>query len=937
MNESDNIQSPPDSGLETPGSEQRKTETSETVIEEPEAVIEEPETVVKEPEAVIEEPEIDKKRQQEHCKGKLKIFFGYASGIGKTYAMLSSALVEHKAGLDVVAGYIEPDGRPETRALVQKLEQIPLLSMEAEGKQHLEFDLDAALLRKPDLILVDEMARVNSSSCRHENRYEDIEELLNAGIDVYTTVNVQHIESLHDLIAALTGLNVVERIPDTAFDNAAQIEMVDITPEELLTRLRQGNFLHKEKVDREPEGFFTMEHLTALREVALRKMADWVNDKQESAGPLPGSANSTEHILMCLSPSPSNPKVIRQAARMAAAFHGKFTAFYVETPDYTDMTKEDLERLRSNTKLAQQLGAKAITSYGRDIVQQIAEYAKAARVTKIVLGRSYTRRSPFSMKESFSSRLSRIAPQLEIFIIPDSYEKKYKKSRHKAPFSALSVTSDTGLVAAVLAIVTGISFLFEKAGFSESNLIMVYMLGVLAASLLTRFSFFGVVYGLASILAFNFFFTAPKGTFHVSDPGYLITFLVMLATSVMISTLVRQVRESARQAAKKAYRTEILLETSQKLQRSRNAPEIAQRTVNQLGKLLSCNIYCFLGKPMPDSEPIFYRSEETAPDCLPKDEMAIAGWTYKNNKRSGATTTTFPMARCLYLTIRNGDKVFAVAAIELTGRTLPAFEEGITLAILSESALAFEREELVEKEQQTSVRLEQEQLRANLLRSISHDLRTPLTSIMGNADMLAESGDSMESPKRKEIYLDIYDDSMWLINLVENLLSVTRIENGTMKLNIQPQLVDDVITEAMKHINRKVTEHEIIVSQEDDMLVAKMDAKLIMQVLINLVDNAVKYTQKGSRIELKVKNDDGTIVFSVSDDGPGIPAIFRDKIFTMFYTGDRNVADGRRGMGLGLALCKAIVEAHGGEIRVENRIPCGTRFVFTLKAEEVTV
>lgn len=374
-------------------------------------------------------PDVLLKKLEEEAsrtKGRLKIFFGYAAGVGKTYAMLASAHEAEKAGLDVVAGYIEPHARPDTAALVQGLEVLPQLQIRYQNITLNEFDLDGALARKPQLILVDELAHTNGEGCRHKKRYEDIQELLKEGIDVYTTVNVQHLESLIDLVDGITGIVVKERIPDFVFDQASQVELVDIEPEDLLDRLRKGKIYKESRAEQALNHFFTTDNLVSLREIALRRMADRVNLIQEKSFQT-GEAGAAEHILICLSPAPSNEKVIRQAARMASAFRGKFTAFFVENSDFTQYTKEDVERLRINTRLAEQLGAKTVTSYGDDIVEQIAEYAKVARVTKIVLGRTNTKRAWLSMKESFSEKLTRLAPQLEIFVIPDAYKKKYRK------------------------------------------------------------------------------------------------------------------------------------------------------------------------------------------------------------------------------------------------------------------------------------------------------------------------------------------------------------------------------------------------------------------------------------------------------------------------------------------------------------------------------
>lgn len=884
-------------------------------------------------------PDVLLKKLEEEAsrtKGRLKIFFGYAAGVGKTYAMLASAHEAEKAGLDVVAGYIEPHARPDTAALVQGLEVLPQLQIRYQNITLNEFDLDGALARKPQLILVDELAHTNGEGCRHKKRYEDIQELLKEGIDVYTTVNVQHLESLIDLVDGITGIVVKERIPDFVFDQASQVELVDIEPEDLLDRLRKGKIYKESRAEQALNHFFTTDNLVSLREIALRRMADRVNLIQEKSFQT-GEAGAAEHILICLSPAPSNEKVIRQAARMASAFRGKFTAFFVENSDFTQYTKEDVERLRINTRLAEQLGAKTVTSYGDDIVEQIAEYAKVARVTKIVLGRTNTKRAWLSMKESFSEKLTRLAPQLEIFVIPDAYKKKYRKKRFRAAISPEALVADALISVGILGISTAIAYLFSFWKFSDANLIMVYILGILTISLVTRTKLCSLLSSILSVIIFNFCFTDPKQTLSVNDPSYIVTFGIMFLSALIGATLTQKVKDQAKQAVKKSYRTEILLETSQKLQKAVDAKEISLSTARQLSKLLERNVVFYLGNPRNDAEPIVFKSSHGQSDFYydQKEERAVAQWVFKNNKHAGFSTTTLPGVKCMYLAVRSSERVFAVVGIDMEGKELQAFEAGIMSAILNECALALEKDQLVAERKEAAIKLQQEQLRANLLRSISHDLRTPLTSISGNASVLIGNEDKISEEQRKKLYIDIYDDSMWLINLVENLLSVTRIDNGSMQLNMQAELMDEAITEALSHISRKAEEHHIEVHQEDDLLVARMDIKLIVQVFINLVDNAIKYTPPGSHITIITKRQHGSVLVEIADNGNGIPDEDKKRLFDMFYTANNSVADGRRGMGLGLALCKSIITAHAGDLTIHDNIPHGTIFRFTLKAEEV--
>lgn len=882
------------------------------------------------------------KKNELSPSGKLKIFFGYAAGVGKTYSMLMAAHAAKKTGIDVVAGYIEPHLRPETAALMDGLERLEPLNIEHKSIILKEFDLDKAIERHPELILVDELAHTNAEGCRHLKRYQDIEELLKAGINVYTTINVQHIESLNDIVASITGVVVRERIPDRVFDNANQVELVDIEPADLIERLNRGKIYKDQQAQYALNNFFSVDNLIALREIALRRTADRVNKISENAKQISKSDYYTgEHILICLSSSPTNAKVIRTAARLASAFHGIFTALFVETSDFQTISPENMRRLRDNLKLAEQLGARIVTLNGDDVAFQIAEYAKLSGVSKIVLGRTNTKKRLFFPKQSFSENVTAMAPNLDIYIIPDTASPKYKPKhstsiKYQYSFSFIDTLKATGLL--VLATLLGL--LMHSFGFSDANVIMVYILGALFTALVTSNRLYSIISALLSVLVFNFFFTDPKYTLAAYDTGYPVTFLSMFITAFIAGTLTMRVKEHARKFAQKTYRTEILLETSQKLQRAESKEDIIKETTQQIVKLFSKTITYYdahesgLANPRVITAPD--ELEDTNKYIIP-NEQAVAQWVYKNNKHAGATTSTLPDSKCFYLAIRGVHKVLGVIGIACDQTTMDVFDSNLLIALLSESAQALEKQQLNEAEKKAAMKAQQEQLRANLLRSISHDLRTPLTSISGNASVLIGNSETISSEKKHRLYTDIYDDSIWLINLVENLLSVTRIEDGTMRINMEAELLQEVIDEALLHINRKSEEHNIHVDIDDDLIMAKMDSRLIVQVIINIVDNAIKYTPIGSNITISVKKFGNEVVIEIADDGVGISDDAKDRLFDMFYTTNSSSADSRRGLGLGLALCKSIVNAHSGVISVRDNYPHGSIFSFTLQAEEVTL
>ena len=872
-------------------------------------------------------------------RGHLKIFFGYAAGVGKTYAMLKAAHTAKHRGIDVIAGYIEPHARPQTTALLNGLECLPTKTVEYNSILLHEFDIDSAIARHPQLILVDELAHTNAEGCRHAKRYQDVEELLNAGIDVYTTVNVQHIESLNDQVASITGVMVRERIPDSVFDNADQVELVDIEPKELIERLQTGNVYREVQAKQAVANFFTIDNLTALREIALRRCADRVNLITEQARiKKNGDYHTDEHILVCLSSAPSNAKIIRTAARMANAFHSAFTALFVETSDFPAMSEENKKRLRANMRLAEQLGAKIETVYGDDVPYQIAEFARISGMSKIVIGRSAVTRKHLFSKPTLTEKLITAAPNLDIHVIPDAssaistYHTVKKTRRSCVVFSASDILKSIGiLIAASL-----IGVVFDRLGFSDANIITVYILGVLVNAVVTKNRIYSLISSVVSVFIFNFLFTEPRYTFRAYDSGYPITFLVMFLAALITSSLSIKLKNHARQAAQAAFRTKILFDANQLLQRATGKDEIISVTANQLVKLLDRNIiiYPVQGDEL-ETPRIFSVSDEPISEELTSDnERAVASWVLKNNKHAGATTDTLASAKCLYLSIRVNDHVYGVVGIVIADDPLDAFENSIMLSILGESALAMENEKNAKEKEEAAIHARNEQLRANLLRAISHDLRTPLTSISGNASNLLTNGEALDGETKHRLYSDIYDDSMWLINLVENLLSVTRLEDGRMNLHISAELVEDVVAEALRHVNRKSVEHHITVEHKDELLLAKMDAKLIVQVVINIVDNAIKYTPIGSNIRIMTERQGDKAVIHIADDGPGIPDDVKPHIFDMFYSGANKVADSRRSLGLGLSLCKSIVTVHGGTLTVKDNQPQGTIFTFTLPAEE---
>ncbi len=898
------------------------------------------------PDALLKAIEHDADGDEEHARrGHLKIFFGYAAGVGKTYAMLQAAHAAKRRGVDVVAGYIEPHERPATARLVRGLEQVPPELVEHNGITLTEFDLDAAIVRAPQLILVDELAHTNAPGCRHAKRYQDVEELLRAGIDVYTTVNVQHIESLNDMVASITGVVVRERIPDRVFDDADQVELVDIEPADLLERLQAGLVYREAQAERAQDHFFTVENLTALREIALRKCADRMGHLADAARVM-GNRDyyTSERILVCVSPAPTNPRIVRAAARMAKAFRGELVALFVEGPHTQGMSEEEHSRLSANIALAEQLGAHMETVYGDDIAFQIAEFARLSGISKIVMGRTGelhgVNRALFGRK-SLVEQLIAIAPNLDIYIIPDQAapDARRRDRREHGGFRPPR-GRDMALTLGLSLLATAIGTYFRHLGFADSSIISLYILTALLTAVTTTGRICTIVSSVLSVVLYNFCFVTPLFSLDSYDRSYLVTFAIMFATAMVASELTVRIADNARASAKNAFRTRVLLETNQLLQQAQGFQARARVAMSQLIKLLRLDIvfYPASGDLLGDAlyEPA--GTQDRSASILTEYERAVATWTFTNNKHAGASTRTLPEAQCLYLAVRAGKEVFGVIGIALEGRSLEAFENSIVLSIVGECALALESDRAAREREEAAVLAKNEQLRANLLRSIGHDLRTPLTAISGSAAILRKSDEKLSLEQRCDLADAIYHDSLWLIDTVENLLAITRVEDGTIRLNLTSELIDEVIEAALSHVAQASRGRTVTIEHTDDILLVRIDVHLIMQVLTNLIMNAFKYTPEDSTVTVSARREGAFVVVDVADDGPGVPDCDKPHIFERFFTSSNaRPVDSRRSIGLGLSLCRSIVEAHGGVIEVRDNHPHGAVFRFTLPAEEIEI
>lgn len=883
--------------------------------------------------------------QEQTTVGRLKIFIGYAAGVGKTYAMLDAAHLAKKLGKDVVIGYIEPHPRPETLALLDGLEQIPTRTIHYKGRTFQELDIDAVLERKPEIVLIDELAHSNVPVMRHTKRFGDVEELLAKGIHVYTTVNIQHIESLHDVVEEITGVKVRERIPDYLIDQAALIKIVDIEPDELIQRLIEGKIYSKQQAEKALASFFRKQNLVALREIALRRTADTINYKQiNDSESNRQTTQIEEHILVGISSSPTNAKVIRTAARLAQALHGKFTALYVQKVKEGEDNDANSERLQQHIKLTEQLGGHVVIVQENDVAAALANYAQMSGVTKLVLGRTVMKKKWWQPNAKIIDRLNDYVPNLAIHIVPDQENEQFyfPDLRNRLTFEWLDLLK----MSVVFSLASCLALFFFTMGVSESNIITIYILSVLILAIWSSGWLMTIISSAVAVLLFNFLFTEPRFSLEAYHRDYPMTFMIMFFSGIITSSLTKKIKEQAIVAVRKSYRMEVLLETNRKLQHAKSIEDIITEGMSQIVKLVEKPVQFFeiennmIAKSVFFPTPTLSNTENTKVATLFKNtnELGVVHWVINNNHFAGVSTDIFPEVNGYYLPVLSSGSVKGVVAIALSKQTpLPAFERHILNAIMNDFSFALDKWYLQNLNEKVAREAELEQMRANLLRAISHDLRTPLTTISGNADILLTNTVQIPDIEKTRLYEDIYKNSRWLVQMVENLLAVSMLEDGQFALEMQLELVEDIIQEALLHVIPRNNTHHISYHVEPELVMALMDARLIIQVLINIINNALTYTPAGSDISFIAKEEGEYVHFSIADNGPGIDDSLKEKLFEPFITGKVQRSDSRRGLGLGLALCQTILTLHDSKLVVEDNYPNGTIFRFTLKKGVVSI
>jgi len=867
-------------------------------------------------------------------RGKLTIFFGFAPGVGKTYMMLEAARGEvEDQKRDMVVGIAETHGRYDTGSLLMGLELLPRKKLEHRGIALEEFDLDAALARKAQLVLVDELAHTNAPGSRHLKRWQDVGELLEAGIDVFTTLNVQHLESLNDVVAQITGVIVRETVPDTIFDKAYEVRVVDLPVDELLERLHDGKVYVPHQAARAVESFFREGNLIALRELALRRTAERVDAKMrgyKAAHGIEESWHAGERVLVCVSPSPHSARLVRAARRMATSLHAELVGVYVETPASLRMSSQDRAQLAQNMRLVESLDGEPVTLRGEDAAVETVQYARKRNVTKIVVGKPTYPRWRDALRRSFLDDIVRKSREIDVYVISgQTSDTTSVPPRSDEPPKAARLELAGGAAAVVAVSVTTVVAWYGFGHELLPDVVMVYLLGVVVVSM--RFGYVpSLLAAVLSVVAFDFFFIPPYFSFAVSDLRHTLTFAVMFLVAVIISHLTKRVRDQADAARAAELRTASLYAMSRELGVAHSRDLLLRTAERHLREVFSVRVAVLLPGADAALEPAF--AEQGTLDAENKD-LGVAEWTWLNQRQAGAGTDTLPLARALFVPLKGARGRVGVLALYPSAATRlgDADERQLldTFAGLVGSAL--ERALLAEEARRARLRAETEQLRNSLLSSVSHDLRTPLAVVTGATSSLLDEHGPRDPAVRRELLQTAHEEALRLNRLVRNLLDMTRLEAGALKVQKELQPIEEVVGAALDRMEDRLRGREVQTNVPRDLPLVPFDSALIEQVLINLIENATKYTPVGSPIEVTARVRGNWIEVEVADRGPGVDPKNAERVFDKFFRAREGEGGGA---GLGLTICRGIVTAHGGRIWVEGREGGGSSFRFTLPLQD---
>ena len=874
------------------------------------------------PEALLARVNAEEARER---RGKLKVFLGAAAGVGKTYAMLEAVREQKLDGVDAIIGYVETHGRAETDALLAGLEILPPKAVDYRGTALREFDLDAALARRPTLILVDELAHTNAPGCRHAKRWQDVVELLDAGINVYTTMNVQHLETLNDVVAKITSVIVRETVPDSVFEQADEVELVDLPPDELLERFKDGKVYMPEQAEEAVKNFFRKGNLIALRELALRRTAERVDAQMRvymHEHAIEKSWPTAERLLVCISPGPESARLVRAAKRMADRLGAPWVAAYVETPAQLRLPPQVRDRVTQTLRLAEQLGAETVRLPGQQMSEAILGFAHDRNVTKIVVGKPRRRLWTRILIGSIVDALVQGSGDIDIYVISAEREKPGVPPALGGRRAIPTDWARYGWAMAVVALATGAAWL-TLPFFELANQVMLYLLGIVVVA--TRYGRGpSLVASILSVAVLDFLFVPPVFTFAVSDVRYLFTFVVMLVVGLVTSSLAARIRMQADAARQREQRTAALYAMSRELASTRGLEQLLTIAVRHISEVFRSQVVVLL--PGTGGESL--QSSSCGQYTVDSNELGVAKWVHEHHQPAGLGTATLPGAAALYLPLQAPRGPVGVIGIRPADRhALDSPDQLHQLETFSnQTALAIERAHLADEAQHAQVRIETERLRNSLLSSVSHDLRTPLATIKGAATSMLDNGGNLDAPTRRELLESVREEADRLNRLVQNLLEMTRLESGALQLRREWHPLEEVVGAALSRLGKELTGRRVDTHVPRDLPLVPIDDVLIEQVLVNLLDNAVKYTPASSPIRILATSTDEAVTVEVADRGPGLPRGDEDRVFEKFYRG----LPGGRGAGLGLAISQGIVKAHGGHIWAQNLPEGGVAFLFTL-------
>ena len=861
-------------------------------------------------------------RREDSLGGRLKIFVGAAPGVGKTYEMLQQARARKLDGYDVAVGVVETHGRKETQALLEGLEVIPRRRLEYKGQALEEMDLDAVIARHPQIVLVDELAHTNAPGSRHPKRYLDVQELLNHGINVYTTVNIQHIESLNDVVAQITHVRVRETVPDSVFDRADAIELVDITPDDLIERLKEGKVYVPKQAERALEHYFSPGNLTALRELALRTTAERVDEQlltHMQAHAIPGPWAAGERILVCICEDPRGVGLVRYAKRLTDRLHAPFTVLYVETRRSLQLTEIERDRIADTLRLAEALGGEALSVPGsvRSIADDVVSFAHANNVTQIIIGKSTRSRWFEILHGSVVHELVRKSGSISVHVIAGEElagepipKKTIRTAEHQEAFNLAPYGAALASVAAAL----GISeVMWQWIGIENVDLVFLTAIVVVAV----RFGLWPSLFAsIASSLCYNFFFLPPIYTFTITDPTNVAAFLFFTITAIIVSNVASRARSHALVVMGRARNTEQLYAFSRKLAGVVTLDDLLWATAYQIALMLKVHVVLLLPEEGSIAVKVGYPPEDT----LDQADLAAAKWAWENNRAAGRGSETLPGAKRLFLPMRTGRGAIGIVGIDSDkpGPLLTPDQRRLLDALMDQAALAIERVRLVEDMERVKRTMETERLRSALLTSISHDLKTPLAAVLGAAGTLRSLSNVLDEQAKADLVATIIDKSERLNRFIANLLDMTKLESGAVVPNAALHDLGEVVGSALARANKILAHHRIEVELADDLPMVEIDPVLFEQVLFNLLDNAAKYAQPATTIRIQSWRDRESVILQILDEGDGIPPGDLEHIFDKFYRA-RKTDQVRAGTGLGLAISRGFIEAMRGTIWSGNR------------------